>query len=539
MFGCVALVAASSTAPSATSPEERSTAAASSPTSEEQPIPSTRGPPEHWYDQWNARSAKRILRYGTPPSSETTSQGPKVITRLAIRNFKAWRDSGEIRLAPLTLLFGTNSAGKTSIPQLLLMLRQTLELTDRKRVLHLGDASTLVDLGTYEDIVFQHDLERTLEFEIGWNALDTIEVRDPLPTGFQLSTSTMRFEAAIKADRNRQPIVDHFEYTLSDGEHELVAGMQRRPGGAKYDLITRHYDAVRQRGRAWELPAPYYFHGFPDEAIAYYQNTAFVSDLALRLQELMKSVYHVGPLREYPNRTYLWSGEQHQHVGQRGERAVEAILAARERRFNLKPRERLRSLERLVAERLQIMNLIHSLEVRPIAEGRKEYEVLVRTSPNLPQVKLTDVGFGISQVLPVIVECFSTPPGSIIIFEQPEIHLHPRVQADLADVFVDAIHAREDGLDRNVQFIIESHSEHFLRRLQRRIAEKRLNADESALYFVHTDSTEARIEELQVDTFGNILNWPDNFFGDEMADLVARSEAQARRTSSAARAGRD
>jgi predicted ATPase len=142
------------------------------------------------------------------------------------------------------------------------------------------------------------------------------------------------------------------------------------------------------------------------------------------------------------------------------------------------------------------------------------------------------VGFGVSQVLPVIVECLYVPRRSIVIFEQPEIHLHPRVQADLADLFVDAIRAREDSAARDCQFIIESHSEHFLRRLQRRIAEGELSNEDAALYFVHAEGAQARIEELDVDRFGNIKNWPDNFFGDEMADLVARTEAQAKRMQS-------
>lgn len=452
-----------------------------------------------------------------------------MITHLRIKNFKGWRDSGDIRLAPLTLLFGANSAGKSSIPQLLLMLRQTLESTDRKRVLHLGDKTTLVDLGTFEDIVFQHELERTIEVEIGWTAATPVVVEDPLSHS-SFSATDMHFSVDIKADRNRQPQVDRFKYALSDDGRELVAGMQRRSAGTKYDLAMEGYREIRQPGRPWPLPAPYHFHGFPDEAVAYYQNTGFVSDLALRLQELMKSVYHVGPLREYPNRTYLWSGEQQHHVGQRGERAVEAILAAKDRGFNWKAKGYLKSLDTLVAERLQAMGLIHSFKVRPIAKGRKEYEVLLQTQTGLPLVKLTDVGFGISQILPVIVECFCTPPRSIVIFEQPEIHLHPKVQADLADVFVDAIHARENGKGRNVQFIVESHSEHFLRRLQRRIAEEALTPEEAKIYFVHTQKAEARIEALDVDLFGNILNWPKNFFGDEMADLVARTEAQAKRS---------
>ena len=73
-----------------------------------------------------------------------------MLTKLRIKNFKAWKDSGELRMAPLTVLFGTNSAGKTSIPQLLLLLKQTAESPDRQRALHLGDGRTLVDVGTFE-----------------------------------------------------------------------------------------------------------------------------------------------------------------------------------------------------------------------------------------------------------------------------------------------------------------------------------------------------------------------------------------------------
>jgi predicted ATPase len=253
------------------------------------------------------------------------------------------------------------------------------------------------------------------------------------------------------------------------------------------------------------------------------------------MERMLRSIYYVGPLREYPRRLYLWSGEVPDHVGVKGDRAIESILAAGDRAFNFKPKQRTKSLAEVVADRLKTMGLIDSFEVKRLGKNRKEYEVLVRTSSSLPQVKLTDVGFGVSQVLPVIVESFYAPRRSIVIFEQPEIHLHPKVQAELADLFIDAIRAREGGEPRECQFIIESHSEHFLRRLQRRIAEEELSPDEAALYFVHAGKDGAHVDELKVDLFGNILNWPENFFGDEMADLVARTEAQSRRMVKAAR----
>jgi predicted ATPase len=453
-----------------------------------------------------------------------------MLTRLRFKNFKAWQDSGDIRLAPLTVLFGANSAGKTSIPQLLLLLKQTAESSDRQRALQFGDSRTIVDLGTYDDAVHNHDTAQPLEVELDWTLGERLHVTDPWGKR-DYEGSALSFQVSIGADKRHQPFVRSLRYLLSDaGEAVLDVTMKRRDTGTKFDLDAQPYFLVRHTGRAWPLPEPVRFYGFPDEATAYYQNTAFLSDLVLELERLFKSVYYVGPLREYPRRLYLWSGETPDHVGVKGDRAVEAILAAGGRLFNWKPKQRTKPLAELVAERLRSMHLISDFQVKQLGAHRKEYEVLVRTSPKLPEVKLTDVGFGVSQVLPVIVEALFVPRRSIVIFEQPEIHLHPRVQADLADLFVDAIRARENGIPRECQFIVESHSEHFLRRLQRRIAEEELPADDAALYFVHNDGGSAHLEALKVDLFGNILNWPDGFFGDEMGDLVARSEAQARRT---------
>lgn len=453
-----------------------------------------------------------------------------MLTRLRVKNFKPWKDSGEIRLAPLTVLFGANSAGKTSIPQLLLLLKQTAESPDRQRALQLGDDRTLVDLGTYDDVIHNHDVTQPLEIEFDWTLGKSLKMTDPLSNA-AYEGDEIGFEVSIQTDKKRhQPIVHSLEYKLNhSGSTALDVRIQDREKDKGYDLSSERYTFKRHLGRGWPLPSPVRFYGFPDEATAYYQNTAFVSDLVLELERMLRSLFYVGPLREYPRRLYLWSGETPDHVGAKGDRAVEAILAAGDRMFNLKPRQQTKPLADLVARRLQSMGLIRDFRVKQLGENRKEYEVLVRTGPKLPEVKLTDVGFGVSQVLPVIVECFYVPRRSIVIFEQPEIHLHPRVEAELADLFVDAIHAREGGIERECQFIIESHSEHFLRRLQLRIAEEKLTAEEAALYFIHMEGERTRIETLEVDDYGNILNWPANFFGDEMGDLVARTEAQARR----------
>jgi predicted ATPase len=113
--------------------------------------------------------------------------------------------------------------------------------------------------------------------------------------------------------------------------------------------------------------------------------------------------------------------------------------------------------------------------------------------------------------------------------EQPEIHLHPQVQAELADVFITATKATENGRARNVQLIVESHSEHFLNRLQRRIAEGRLGPDDVAVHFCSKAGATTELEPLDLNLYGDITNWPDHFFGDEMGDLTARTVAAAKR----------
>ena len=119
-----------------------------------------------------------------------------------------------------------------------------------------------------------------------------------------------------------------------------------------------------------------------------------------------------------------------------------------------------------------------------------------------PEVGLTDVGFGVSQVLPLIAQCYYAPEGSILIFENPEAHLHPKAQSELADVFVDVVK------NRKVQIILESHSEHLLLRLMRRIAEEEISADQTAFHFCEIDNGNSRAEQLKVDEYGNISNWP-------------------------------
>jgi predicted ATPase len=445
-----------------------------------------------------------------------------MIRQLRINNFKAWADTGDIRMAPLTIFCGNNSSGKSSIDQFILMLKQTVESSDRYRVLHLGDKDSLVDLGTYRDIIFNHSTDLNLDFRIVYDS-NPIKIFDAIANETKSIVDKIDFSANVEYDKKLNKIVlKTFKYDLINTNN---IGFKLNLEQGKYKLIPENYTAIRQKGRAWQLQAPEHFFGFPDEAIAYYQNTGFLQDLTLSLKNLFRAIYYVGPLRDFPERFYQFSGEVPMDVGVKGKNVINALLAASNRLISKGYKKFGEPFMELIGRWLVQMGLINSFQVVPISEGRKEFEVRIKIHKNSPEVLITDVGFGISQILPVIVQCFYTPPQSILIFEQPEIHLHPSVQSHLGDLFIEAIHSREKGSDRNVQIIVESHSEHLIRRIQRRIAEESLRPDEVAIYFIKQEGGSAKLEELQIDIFGTIKNWPENFFGNDLEDLSQMTRA--------------
>ena len=458
-----------------------------------------------------------------------------MLTYLRIQKFKAWEDTGRIRLAPLTVIFGANSAGKSSLGHLLLALKQTTLLTDRKRALHLGDQRTAIDLGTFSDCIYQHDLEATLEFALGWELPRPIVLKNLLHSGSQFRGTQMCVEAKIRADDREQPVLQQFQYQLIDGERAVFQVEHGVDKGTRAFLTTVPDILIRTLGRGWPVEPPEKFYRFSDTTLARYQNASMLAEFPLQLEHMFDQLTYLGPLREPPKRTYSWGGDSVPDVGPRGEFAVAALLTAtaKGRKLNRRPGTHYELFESIIAHWLKELGVISEFKVKSVAEGRKEYEVLVRTQPQSAQVRLTDIGFGASQVLPALVQAFYAAPHSTVWMEQPEIHLHPKAQAALADAFISATQSGENGNQRGVQIIIESHSEALLMRLQRRIAEGLISPQDVAIYFVSPNARGAELQELKVDLFGNIENWPENFFGDEFGEIAARIEAATRRKQSA------
>ena len=446
-----------------------------------------------------------------------------MLKQLTIHNFKSWQNTGQMPLTSLTGLFGTNSSGKTGIIQLLLMLKQTVESPDRQRVLHTGDDKTYIDLGTITDVIYQHQIPGEIEFSLTWDLPETLNIINPEGEldDIIFSISSLSFNANIEATAESLT-VQNMSYSFDYDNKKYLFGMERQDNQnnkdkGEYKLLSPNYNVRRFKGRVWPLPQPIKSYGFPDQINSYYQNAAFLADFVLAFEGVFQNIYYLGPLRDYPRRSYTYAGYQPQGVGKKGEQAVAALLASRTQNNE-------ENIEQRIAEWLRELGLIHDFQLKPIAENRQEYELRVRPTPNSSEVLITDVGFGVSQILPVLVLCYYAPKGSTLIFEQPEIHLHPSVQAGLADVFIYVIK------NRNMQIILESHSEHLLRRLQRRIAEEQLQENDTALYFCQlNEQGNSELIPLELDAYGNINNWPVGFFGDEMGELLAMTEAAMHR----------
>lgn len=450
-----------------------------------------------------------------------------MLTGMRMKNFKSWADTGEIRLAPLTAIFGTNSSGKSSLLQMLLLLKQTTESNDRNLVLRTGNNQDgYVNLGTAAEIT--HGSTTDLTMGIRWKLPNPIKISRVKEAGSPeiIEIHELDFTTLIYAD-TKITYVQELCYQTDN-----FKGVMRRATKAKeiYEIEIKLAQelAARPKGRPRSIGKPEKCYGFGDEAIRFYQDTGYLNDIVLSFEKQFSRIYYLGPLRGYPERTYNWAGERPSDVGMRGERAVSALLAGRQERvYPSKSGKNSRiQLQARIKLWLKEMGLAVDFKTNSLMQGSNQYEVRLKRTSESQEVLIPDMGFGVSQVLPVLVLCYYAPPGSTLIFEQPEIHLHPAVQSILADVFIDVMR------HRNIQLIIESHSEHLLRRLQLRIAEgQEITKEQIAFYFCELENGKSKIDELEIDVFGNIRNWPRDFFGDLTGDLLNIMDISLKRES--------
>lgn len=432
-----------------------------------------------------------------------------MITHIRMKSFKSWKDSGKVELAPLTGFFGTNSSGKSSLLQMLLVLKQTAQDSNPDEVISFGNKESFINLGSFKDVIFGHLEDETLELEFGCNLkkpiiLDVYGNQDLMIKieSFTFNTSIASLASNLYVPELKYLVKNPTSITISWKDREMLVEFNSQPERDKiHDTSYGDRNCYGKTSKG-------------------YKELRLFTDA---FETLFSYVFYLGPTRVDPQRFYNWQGTHPKDIKQWGNQTIDALLSARVRKLKTNQDKEKIPIEDKISMWLQDMDLAHSFSLDLMPKGAQDYEVKVQKSPLSPPVTLVDMGYGLGQFLPVLVLCYYAPERSTLILEQPGIHLHPRVQSQVADLLIEVVK------ERNIQILVESHSEHLLNRLQRRIAEEKITVDETALYFCRNDDGESKIEQLKMDEFGNISNWPDKFFGDEMGDLFAMTEAQNKR----------
>lgn len=393
-----------------------------------------------------------------------------MFTGLKLTNFKAWQDTGLISLKPVTMLLGTNSSGKSTLIQSLLLLKQTVRSPDRSIHLNLGgdEVNDLFNFGDFDDVLHQ-GFVGARQFSLSFTFRSHVPSRIDNGTFFCSYGQNSAGGVAIQ------------EWRVSTNEQQFKS--IRREKGA-YSLTVDDETQPRVKGRHI---CPERSVSLSAEAIvALGSDGAVLEDLSLSIRRELENIIYLGPLRRKPERDYVWNKSKPGEMGSDGHRAIDVLLAS----ALIKGDDQNRIIEG-VSKWLVRMKVADKLEVKQVGRSTR-YELVVHRDG--VEANLRDVGIGISQVLPVLTIAYFAPSGSTIILEEPEIHLHPLAQSVLAELFV------EVSKERNVQFIVESHSEHLFRRMQTLIARQSIRPQDAAMYFVERDGSAACLRSLELNS---------------------------------------
>lgn len=539
----------------------------------------------------------------------------KMLQALELENFKAFGERTRIPFAPITLLFGENSAGKSSVLQALNLLKQTRESREMSALLLPRAENGIVDLGSFQELLFDHDLNRTLsirvetkrnmdlaiEFSFKRPSLDAevllaqIEIYDSKtsrsiaifrPSGIMDGPDELMMRIGLLGDSQaittsklvrvecvwvtendeywkeeynwclkykkeilgwiKERITDletlvsqqsnvgeEFDESVSTNEQFSVEKnkiredlniLKEKQAFYSSDFQFENYIANR---RMDEMKTVVGFQGFlpvgiineeryspvtslhsslPNKGgVAIYNVTKFLMNTSQALETSLKDLFPMGPFRRPPERWYIFTGTSPQDVGYQGDLLPDLLL----RRPNL---------VKVANEWLNRLDMGYELEVKSVGANIADlFEVRLIDTRRKERINvaLPDVGFGISQLLPFVVQSLVSKQ-QIISIEQPEVHVHPRLQADLGDLLVESIKA-----PRHNQFIVETHSEHLILRLQRLVREQKLKHDDVSVIYISRTPDGAKSQRLNLDKEGDFIDdWPNGFFPERLRELI-------------------
>lgn len=223
--------------------------------------------------------------------------------------------------------------------------------------------------------------------------------------------------------------------------------------------------------------------------------------IEINLKQIDDAFNYIGSYRLPPERTY-YRKAQSSKIGISGEGYIDQIIDWEESNPD--------KFKELVSK-LSELQLLTDIKSSKLKGGR--FEIGVKTHKHSKVASLTDVGFGISQFLPIIVADLQLPNHSCLTVSQPEIHLHPKIQATLGNYLVNQINSTDK------QYLVETHSEYLLNRLRLLIAKGELKSEDIKIYYLENDGEKSISHPITFTKHGEILGAPDGFFDTYMMDV--------------------
>lgn len=367
-----------------------------------------------------------------------------MLKRIDLHLFKCF-ELLHLELNQLTLLSGCNSAGKSSVLQALVLLQQTMREHEWSIRLMLNGNS--IRLGTVLDVVDQ--VNGRLTFEIG--LIDGESNFHWVFTGGDRKEMSMQVESVLEGSfPNVKPKA--LRFLLPRTQNEGTLSLASRIRGLTY--ITA------------ERVGPRDVYSLEDRQIATV----------------------VGPTGEYAASVLHWG---------RDEPVLKELLL---------PEDPNTRLLHQVEERMKLFFPGFAMALNEVA-NMNAVTIGMRTSTDTGFHRPIHMGFGITQILPIIIAALSAAKDDILLIENPEVHLHPAAQAQMGQFLADVAQA-------GVQVIIETHSDHILNGIRRSVKDGQLSSEQVAIHFFRPRSVNelAQVQSPILDSTGNIESWPDGFF---------------------------
>ena len=414
----------------------------------------------------------------------------KGITKISISGFKSIATECSIKIRPLTILAGANSSGKSSIMQPLLLMKQTLESSTDYGALRLS-GNNISFTSAKQILSYSPDGGQTDCF--------TIEIEiDHLS----------KFRNIFKKITNKP--IDIVETIYYDD----ISGYNAKSGMNREDILKILPQSIKDLYRLESLSEKFTLGVVRNFCFLIFA-TYYLDDFST-LQPLFKP--------------YLWvASEIQQIIHIQGLRSLERVLPVTGISQNLSGSfekyvaSLIYSWQTLETDKLQILNnYLHTLNLSKKIEATEINDTQIELKVNRSldsddMVNIADVGSGVSQVLPVLVALVAAEPEQLVYLEEPEIHLHPRAQANLGAIIVDAA-------NRGVRVVLETHSDLLLRRIQSLVAEDKISPDKAILHWFSRD--ENGFTKINSSDVNNRGGFKESSFPLDFSDVILDEEGR-------------